>query len=1560
MGRRLLVMGILCVYILMMTVSAASIKTANIVNCTLSDVNATCNSVVSASCNVYLTNYGDAVVNSVNFVMNGVRYTATSPRTGNRTVGYWVVNKTVTYLDGSAPITLDMVSADFSDSSSCVGSILPKTTTTYCFVDYSTGIMSVSNACSCTYTDVAGNKEVDNTRTYTHTPSSGCGNILTSTTYKVPEDYCDPRWVAQYTPCQNTFSDPADMLAGTQIKNYISNDPTCCGYTGSTGGAGYTVFNHNGGSDCTPPPDDAATFSCRLGFLTEKGFDGKNSFGTEKDINSIGPFNYNSSIYSAGTALRPGVEPLVFDVDEDGEEEIVSFDTSGKLNVYTKKMVLQSSTSVGGNVSAPAAFWGINDLGGVTWGNETLWMDTYVRSGHVPLVVVPVENGSNYYVKVFRFASGVPTQLNSRSFAAPIAGVRCFMQYCYFATTGINSIGYKYEPFGDTVVGTVSLASYYFAGWGNYTNPFIVKGMLPTFSPVAVTADFYDRTILWPRMWNASVYYYGSILATKLDMTPLREFSLVQTSINQLSYTLMGNPVSVGGYFYQSVREKDNSSTGSTLVLKVYVGSVWDATNSPDSVAAQVSGTVAWSGVEQSSFEGISNMVGLKDGYAGGEYNVLSRMISSDIIPYFEPYYKTTLSPSFTNSGTRREEFIGLSKDGDYAYVVEDSYLKMLRLATGTFVGGTVNLNSGSSCSGGGANYFTLSRYSYNQDLNHIYWGFYSQCCGQSGSCTWSNSIGYFDMDPTGIISKSLGTFGGGGYGAASAECWNSPEGFVCTGGGLPGAYRVYDWYNASRYDDLNTSMGLPKVIWYDSDNDIAYTQTQLFVGYMNAINGGTYVAQTLPYVSGSAPPVFNLNGGDVRYIPAAGASLGKKVKITTANPIATTITSTACANFIPLYYNTDSYIFGIVTKTPKSENQPGPNFGYCDFSDELNPVVYRYSSIGTVAAWYSKTNDSVNDTWTVAVLPGNSGHIAALHDGDWTYEDDVWYIGAIGFFNRNSTGGIPTTMNSRLITFDSHRDAVVTASSEYSRGFKINSDGSIVSSTIVPYASGMKYVSKADMDGDGFDDLVERKGYVNFYKSTYNSISTVTSTGENDTVIPVDLDGNKYTDLILNFLQQGSLRAQLSNTPVQAFSSGNASIQALRCTVTPDTGITTIQVVGRLPDPRISSVSIIINPGDGSPDQLPEVDYSGTYVYSYAASGTYNIKVQISQLQNSWAFAKANCTVTVALPENSNLLGSKCSLGADGEFDYTDDIKVHGWVGLTSSVQPSSGVVQLLDRQRFEHVISDCSYQTITATEKVVLQSSGGMQLVSGATKSYVWGYSVSGTNILNARGEKIGVVVNADQYHTMALQIDRVNQKMFVYMDGRILYTSGENDVFIGSPTYVVMSGPAIVDYIRVTSAGLQIGEGSSTVTSKLAGKTSFLEQCNLTYQQESADRNVRTAHPNLDLYCASLSSKVCSYSTLQLVTQIYRECAKEVYNYCVYTAYPREQGLSPGSANGIQGATVCSAVLGVGAGYGGIIAPTANVFWEAATSNLTIALVIIFIIVIVVPIAAMKNKR
>ena len=303
----------------------------------------------------------------------------------------------------------------------------------------SSSVVSIPTTCSCTYTTTTSCSP-KNILTKSIIPSSGCvGASVVTTTGTC--DYCDSGWTSVISKCQPaTGYNVTDRFLGVATKTYVTS-----GVAGET----CRQLGQNGRgdpNDANPPPDDGTQVLCRMDAWSAGG---KDASGTDhheggsimrSTVFDSKNFTLSFAEGSDVTGARI-LKSLVFDVNQDGVQEMVLFGPSGWTVERTDGTVLQQ-------LSLPNTLWE---------GQPSLWNYNYAGA---QLFSYALQNGSSgagvagiyynqtdghdYFISVsFNVGTGIglpkayniDTKVSCPGAACAIgSGVACADTYCWYVT----------------------------------------------------------------------------------------------------------------------------------------------------------------------------------------------------------------------------------------------------------------------------------------------------------------------------------------------------------------------------------------------------------------------------------------------------------------------------------------------------------------------------------------------------------------------------------------------------------------------------------------------------------------------------------------------------------------------------------------------------------------------------------------------------------------------------------------------------------------------------------------------------------------------------------------------------------------------------------------------------------------------------------------------------------------------------------------------------------------------------------------------------------------------
>jgi len=224
---------------------------------------------------------------------------------------------------------------------------------------------AVNSTCDCEPDIQLGSCTIYNVYEENTTIPSGC--VGTYVENSIECDYCDPLWTPVYTTCGGPSQIGFDyaFMKGTVDKIYDSPN-TCCDDTRNT--IGNLIFNHDGGSsDCIAPYDGGQTITCSIDAWLRGGH---NYYGSNRNaVPAWGgdrkTVNFNTMRKIGNFSFGSEFQPLVFDVDYDGRNNIILLD-GGKIYDYSLEsdndIYLKRSVSTAYTWTGQPAIYGIEEL----------------------------------------------------------------------------------------------------------------------------------------------------------------------------------------------------------------------------------------------------------------------------------------------------------------------------------------------------------------------------------------------------------------------------------------------------------------------------------------------------------------------------------------------------------------------------------------------------------------------------------------------------------------------------------------------------------------------------------------------------------------------------------------------------------------------------------------------------------------------------------------------------------------------------------------------------------------------------------------------------------------------------------------------------------------------------------------------------------------------------------------------------------------------------------------------------------------------------------------------
>jgi hypothetical protein len=1585
--------------------------------CALSSNQYACSDQITVTCNVAST-WINGDISRVQFAVNS--YTATATRiAGNAVNGTyqatWVNDQR--FVDRAITITnvAAWTTQEWPCSSPGIDRNLPGAA---CDVRMGAPI-TASNECSCQQVRTVGPITIDNSRTVTITPSIGCAD-QTVATFVEFADYCDPGWVSAQSACTPTPSTSDDPFLGTTTKTYTASNPSCCALTSSA--AGYKWFNHNTGSDCLPPIDHNTESVCRIQPVVQGGLDVSNNF--DLDVSRV-VTGFSTNTQGLDTNV---FQALSYDFDGDGSQEIVSVQPGmsvSYIKLYNDKLVLLSSDD--GGVNQINVTTGQMAIGGVTkYSNGSYSVLPGAKQILVPIQKLSGADKSHVYVyDVSGGTNLVLSKIMQLNDDAGVTGITCVENVCYFGELGASGNIYSYTLGASNPISWGSALTN-LVGFPNVNVRLL--NYRPLYIESTLTQDefvvYFEHHI--DNLTGQSVGE-GTVIVTN-GASAIGFHSLYSASLGGFPTTLTLKEATVIGRKLFIPYEESYSGT---IDYGVYVVQLADSYSEYISNPFRSSTKIRyWSGQYFDANEGISNAVsnGLNGylqifsrtpSYSLAEIasisspNILLQKASNNNLD--TPSSITGLfGRSILHTGGNHVNTFFATVDGLYniGRCGARGYSLLSGLTTVNFQFPAISPYGAGVCwpSGGGSPAGT-----------HIVDHSLQKACVVTYGIGTSlhNGIRCVSFsDPTSI------TFNGAFYNSPGASSLAygtaSLDGRAIVYGSGQNSLLIYDISSNTENVGairVNLSSNLAATTYprqsnlmaYNSDEDVLLTNSFILsnyndiLTYANSLSVGlnefrqvnsSLVNFSISSFSASSLVsymAFNYVWTSPKYVTPGG----QKVKITSLSPYSSSTTLTSCtgapitnmpnnrtAIFTALYYNSDDHVLGLVV--PNLPNAASgvypvlevvPQLGYCNFADESNPFVYTYgvelfngrftssalSSLQTFINIYDSSNKGQGSN--LELLFSNSYDVNRGVGAKLVCTDTGSSWSCVSTSVTQDNCGAISVANSEctvVISFDQTRTVSSNATGSSTETITFDSTGTKVSSYFAPFVK-KSFIGLADATGDGRKDVINSYGVYDLQKLSVTNYFP--NAQANQRVAPLDINGDGALDVLITGAGIGT--ALYTAIPqAQALLTGPLDVLAFRCTQIPGTQNVNFQVAAAAPSP--DSIVVSINPGDGRGfiTQVTRVD--GTYVLPFTRAGSYTPTVRVTSLNDVFKSATATCTLEVT--QQTALVATACTMGSDGEFDYTDPIIRNGWKIVSSpsntrpeNLAPSSGKLMLPNRFAIEYPISNCGYETVSVETKLIpTENSNVFEVKGGGSESAAMNIrrSTSGPSyIYDEAGNKIHEFNWDASFNTyMALQIvfNRVSGELIYHVNGVPVYTKSKTF----EPQSVKLADGGLYDYVRSTVSGSRIsGSIVNPDLQNLTGNEHYLTLCAVNDISASNDLEVRRSYPNVGMYCQSttgIAAGKCDLVELSIAVARYPSCTKEIYNYCVYDTMAWE------GAGGVTGGTACSGLIIGSAGISQVAVPLGKVGWNLVVANLTWVLVISIAVVAILILASLGRRR
>lgn len=404
-----------------------------------------CGMTPTYSCQIS-DNTGATQINDVVYTLGGVDYTA-ERTSGTALNGTWAVTITASEdlitrdAEGSATrYDADGVWVQNAASEVCEGAAFPLKeyncgpnnvqclTTTGCFIQFNAN-QFLDSQCACSF-ESTEQCSTQNVLTTFFTPGAGCS--VETEAYQTTGvcDYCDPGWKADSFVCNINRSE-GDGFTGSTIVTFSPSDAqACCIATGLA-------------SDCQAPSLDNQELTCNQGYWLSEYNDvsatrknaGNKIFTDSYDIISTP----QASLFLSGGNVARQLQPVVFDIDDDGTVETISFINpasagNGQITIRNPQLELELIYNLNRTILGDAGVFEFDARQGLSPG---------FISGANGLGLAVITDGGSNHMQIFRYQNDTLEELHDISlsddqggFYGEAASVFCDQDYCYTVVGG--------------------------------------------------------------------------------------------------------------------------------------------------------------------------------------------------------------------------------------------------------------------------------------------------------------------------------------------------------------------------------------------------------------------------------------------------------------------------------------------------------------------------------------------------------------------------------------------------------------------------------------------------------------------------------------------------------------------------------------------------------------------------------------------------------------------------------------------------------------------------------------------------------------------------------------------------------------------------------------------------------------------------------------------------------------------------------------------------------------------------------------------------------------------
>jgi hypothetical protein len=510
--------------------------------------------------------------------------------------------------------------------------------------------------------------------------------------------------------------------------------------------------------------------------------------------------------------------------------------------------------------------------------------------------------------------------------------------------------------------------------------------------------------------------------------------------------------------------------------------------------------------------------------------------------------------------------------------------------------------------------------------------------------------------------------------------------------------------------------------------------------------------------------------------------------------------------------------------------------------------------------------------------------------------------------------------------------------------------------------------LSSADTNNDRYQEIFSGAG---MFDSLYGY--DVMALEPNSLTIPVDLNGDMYTDLLT--FTGANIIVRTTIAPIDPLLTGNLSLTSISpCSVSQGKNLK-VGVWGKAPD--LDGTFFTMNPGDGSVTQGKYYVGTGSNIfdYSYKVPATYTVTAGICD-GNTGQCVYDNCSVTA----NFTGMGGYCWWGDDGSFDWNDDIELHGWTvsnnagALAGAISPNLGILSFNAYMRTEiSHLATCDQRNFMVD----------FEIKQGSVADSIFYVKTGSGNMLGAMEFKNGMIYDnsgkaLDNYTSdwgiYSIVVDKTTQITHFTKEGIEIGTFLWTDSGIDEATLSAMSvgmlysqGTLNIDYIQVSGAGGVIVYRNKTVNQHLVEDLGCDQEavnnlnCSgpaISYMDARRNGSAVASYPHM----AALDCQKVGYLSYQELKDIIRNhptCYKEVFNYCVDQTYPYSVNMDPSANIYAEGSTACMAVIGTGTIYDKVMVPVVRSIWTSISADVVMLFIVVIILSVIIAVIE-KRKR